>query len=739
MSSIPKGTLRNGVRRIIAVAIGCWLVMIAGVVMAQDASNPTSPVPNPATEAAQPATPPSIEPVPANAPSPASKATSADAAGGAKGASDGAADGLGVASRRDEGSDDEEVDMGLPQQPWDYAPYRVQVWLAGDDPRVASSRLGASLREFLDRDFSSLWKLAIGDAPTAVAIAAARDMKSLDYETLTAADAVIAVKRNHPEAPRIRFASDVGTHVKETLSTQDRIAGVLGRAKGVGDPELGGATKTFKPISGDALALIESWKDPQAEALLIDRGTAKGLRDPDAKILSLPLGDMVTETIDKNDKLFIVHVESARLPWVISVVEIECLMRSFSSVHRVECNDPAFLAAAVGRAITEAFAPTVRIEDAGLKNAEGLVRGFGLITDEKSPGLVKVNDFFVPMIRKNDRNGDPIAIGPLDWAYLQAKELNGARVKMDFHAGKSGSLQGRQNKRTFRTATRVRPIGDATVIRLHAQRDPDSPLVGYEFYERAIDSKEMTFVGRADWDGRIRIEKGNFPLRLLYVKNGGAVLAKLPVIPGQSELEVADLIGDDQRLRAEAYIRGTQKAIIDLVAIRQLFAARIRKRLEQGKAAEARGLLDLLRNEPTYEKIADDMGRKLVQFEGRNPGEQARINQMFAQTREMLVKNINDQLIRDLEVAVVAGEAGKPIPSPESAAAAPPAAANNPAPANTPAPASAAPTTTPAAPAAAATAPPSTASSPPATAPAATEPLPPSSPATISSQTSGNP
>jgi hypothetical protein len=168
-----------------------------------------------------------------------------------------------------------------------------------------------------------------------------------------------------------------------------------------------------------------------------------------------------------------------------------------------------------------------------------------------------------------------------------------------------------------------------------------------------------------------------------------------------------------------------------LVAIRQLFAARIRKRLEQGKAAEARGLLDLLRNEPTYEKIADDMGRKLVQFEGRNPGEQARINQMFAQTREMLVKNINDQLIRDLEAAVVAGEAGKPIPTPESAAA-----ANSPAPANTPAPASTAPTTTPAA---AATPPPSTAPAPPASAPAATEPLPPSSPATISSQTSGNP
>jgi hypothetical protein len=166
----------------------------------------------------------------------------------------------------------------------------------------------------------------------------------------------------------------------------------------------------------------------------------------------------------------------------------------------------------------------------------------------------------------------------------------------------------------------------------------------------------MTFVGRTDWDGRIVIEKSDSPLRLMYVKNGGAVLARLPIVPGQSDLEVADLFGDDQRLRAEAYIRGTQNAIVDLVAIRQLLAARIRLRLEKGQLQEAKDLLEALRGEPSYEKIADDMGRKLLQLKGRNAAEQMKIDQMFAQTREMLVKNISPAIIRELEDAVLAAE-----------------------------------------------------------------------------------
>jgi len=623
---------------------------------AQDASDDGAPLAAPATPDAAPSPPetapapdptPTSDLTPAAAPAPSTPPAPTPAASPASGS---------------DSSDDSDDDQ-QPGQPWDFDPYRVQIWLAGNDPRASAALLAEPLREFLDRDFMSLWTLQISDAPVSVAVAAARDMSTLNYESITAADPVIAVKRDHPEAPRIRFATDVGTYLKRTYSTQDRIDAVLARAEASGRAGLGGAATTFEAITGDALMLASLWEDESTEALLINRGMAKRLTEPAAKILSLPLDNLATETIEHNDKLFIVHIESRRLPWIVSVVEVDCLMRSFSVVHRVELINPAHLATAVGRAVTAVFAPVIRIEDAGARNAVGLVRAHGLITDENSPAAVRVDDFFVPMVRKNDRNGDPVAIGPLDWAFLHVKEVDGARLQLDLHAGKSGGLQGRQNKRTFRTATRVRTLADSTIVRLHAKRNPNAPLIGYEFYEKAIDSTQMTFVGRADWDGRLRIEKTDFPLRLLYVKNGGAVLAKLPVIPGQSELEVADLLGDDQRLRAEAYIRGTQKAIVDLVAVRQLFSSRIRSRLEQGQVAEAKKLLEDLRAEPNYDKIADAMERKQTQFAGNTPAERAKIAQMFSQTRNMLVKNINEQIIRELEDLVFAAEKRGPAPA----------------------------------------------------------------------------
>ena len=72
---------------------------------------------------------------------------------------------------------------------------------------------------------------------------------------------------------------------------------------------------------------------------------------------------------------------------------------------------------------------------------------------------------------------------------------------------------------------------------------------------------------------------------------------------------------------------------------------------------EAKELLQALKDQPTYENIAADMGKKIVQIKGRNSVEQRKIDGLFALTREMLVKNINSKLLRDLEVDVAAAEA----------------------------------------------------------------------------------
>ena len=552
------------------------------------------------------------------------------------------------------------ADAAEPEPPWDFSPYRVLIWIVSDDPKVSADTLRSGLNRYLDRDFLSIWRTTIADAPPAVATAARRNMAGMSFESITASDPVIAVKKNHPDAIRIRVASNVAQYVSRVAATKGRLAEIKRLAESAGNPTLDGVGDRLESIEGDAIALHQLWSLPEEEGLLVSRGTALTLTEPEAKLIALPIGGFIFQMLDDYDKVFVVRIEQQVSPSRVSVVQYETLMRYFGAVTSRAVAGPGQLIKTIGLTVTESFSPTIRIENAGQKSASGLLRAGGLIVDEGSPAMIHVGDVLMPLTRKNDRNGKPILIGPLDWSYLLVKEVNGVRQEMDYHTGRPGGLQGRQNQRTFRIATKVRPRGDQTTIRLHARGNEDFPLIGYEIYERELESPKMTFVGRTDWNGRMNIQRTKDPLRLFYVKNGGAVLARLPVVPGLIETEVADLSGDDMRLQAEAYIRGVQNAIVDLVAIRQLFAARVRLRLEKGEMEEAEQLLSALREQPTNEKLANDMGKKETDFlrliGPKNASQYRKVENMFSTTRDMLSQHINPRIINELETDLLSAK-----------------------------------------------------------------------------------
>ncbi len=538
-------------------------------------------------------------------------------------------------------------------EPWDYSPYRVLIWLVSDDPGDGAVSLDQELRAYLDRDFAPIWRVTIADAPTAVRTAALRDLGSLTFDTMVASDPVLAVKRNHKDAVRIRIAANVAEYCKKVYGTPGLIEETKRRGAAAGDEGLAGVAAKLEAVEGDALSLRDRWAEEETEAVLVSRGMALTLTDPAAKIVAPPISQLISDAVDQYDKIFVVRINHGVVPHSVSVVEMETLMRFVGAVVTEHFVDGDGIATAVGRGLTRAFSPVVRIDEAGQSTAAGLVRAGGLILKENSPAGIAVNDVLQPMIRKDDRNGSPIMIGPMDWAYLVTEKVQGPQVEMGFYAGRIGGLQGRKNKRTFRIALKVTPVGEQTMIRLHAKGDVDEPLIGYELYQKELKSRSMTFVGRTDWNGRFLVNKTEDPMRLLYVKNGGAVLARLPVVPGLTPQETADLAGDDMRLHAEAYIRGVENAIVDLVAIRKLLAARVRLRLYKGQMKEAEDLVNLLRDEPTNEKLADDMGKKqsiyLKALGSRNANQKRKIDDMFKVTREMLSKMINPRDIRELE------------------------------------------------------------------------------------------
>lgn len=736
-------------------------------------------------------------------------------------------------------------------EPWDYSPYRILVWIISDNASVNTETLAAPLHEFLDRQFAAVWQVKFETAPAAVASVANRSLADLDYETISASDPVIAVKRTDPDAARMRSMGDLSEYVEKILCTSSRAADLKGRIVSSGDSSLEKVTSLLSSIDGDALTLKNLWAEESTEAMLISRGMALTLTKPEAKLITPPASGLVADSADQFDKIFIVNIEATSRPMRVGVVELDTLMQAFGPVVEGIATNQSSLVSTIGSSMIKAFAPVVRIDDAGQKSATGLLRAGGLILDKNSPATINPGDVLIPMVRKNDRNGKPIQIGPLTWAFLLAVEneissldvpadammqlgdkvisinemgVSNARsivstlresplkaiaieverggknvklelerdkfatlrplyygfvavdkgsgdkqqllvttvlkgspadgklevgdvivsvgkstgldakslrqlvismgqtppsveftvkrgeatqtvsiepselsdterrqssaIEMDFHAGLAGGLQGRNNSRTFRMAFKARPFFDNTMIRMHVRGAADEPLIGYEIYEKAMDSKDMTFLGRTDWNGRIWLEKTRDPLRLLYVKNGGAVLARLPIVPGQSEVEVADMTGDDMRLQAEAYIRGVQNAIVDLIAIRELLGARVRLRLKKGEMKEAEELLELLRAEPTNERIADDMGKKQTDYlkilGNGNANQRKMIDQMFTTTRELLSKHINPKMIRDLEDSFIAakkngGKLPEPPPEDDGTTVAKPTASKEPA------------------------------------------------------------
>jgi hypothetical protein len=181
------------------------------------------------------------------------------------------------------------------------------------------------------------------------------------------------------------------------------------------------------------------------------------------------------------------------------------------------------------------------------------------------------------------------------------------------------------------------------------------------------------------------------PLYLYYIKNGETLLARLPVITGYREQEKADLPDDRRRLQAEAFLKGLQGEVLDLVVRRKILDARIKKKIDEGKKDEAFALLDELKKVKNYEglssQIQNILRRATSTDQGPVPAPVAeRIDKMIDMTRVLMQQYLQTDIVRELEVKLLGGAA--PTSSPSDAAPAP-------APAAAPAPAPAAPAATP--------------------------------------------
>ena len=360
------------------------------------------------------------------------------------------------------------------------------------------------------------------------------------------------------------------------------------------------------------------------------------------------------------DKLILLSVDLRSGSFQVRARELDCRTRAWQRTFTKTVRQPRAVCRAAFEVVAAAFTPLARVEQARGEEATLLLRAGGLVHETGSPASVPDAAVMQPIVRRNDRLGNPLpgGIEPVAWTLLSVVGHDRATLQCRVHSGFRNPLGARGSRRSERLALLIRPSAEPTLLHLRIRGDEPQPAVGYEIFGRQGDDEQSTFLGRTDFLGRLPIEPAGEPLRVLYVKNGRHLLARLPMVPGHRARLTADLPDDRRRVATEGRITGLEEQLVDLVARRNVLAMRVRNRIKEGKSDEAAKLLGQLRSLDTrsqFEQMVLQGQRSISVTDDR---QRQSLDKSFADTRRLAVRYLSAKLIDDLQVELATARSG---------------------------------------------------------------------------------
>lgn len=402
--------------------------------------------------------------------------------------------------------------------------------------------------------------------------------------------------------------------------------------------------------------------------------------EPAPQMLSLAaVGGLGSVSIDKlppetlkADKVMIVRLDWSYGGYVVEARELDLHTRLWGTAIRTIVGQPARLSDAALDAMFAAFAPLARVE--GVKDSQVSLRLRGGQIPPRDLGLTFVapHTIFRPVVRFNDRDGEILADKPptpINWTYLRADTVDAGVVTCQIFTGLRSPLTARRRGRTEQLALAVHPPDAPTELVLSSRTDSSRRLFGYEVVGYDPSGKESAVLGQTDRDGKLTVLPAPFGLRVLVIKSGGELLARLPLVPGVEPVALASVSDDDQRLAVEGYITGLQEEVVDLVARRGTLMARIRAHIAADRLKEAGELLVELRQLATRDDLDIVLSEQRKQYFSGDASIRRKIDKLFDDTRQVLMRNLDPKQIEEVKAEV--DQAARAAPAAASAGTAP--------------------------------------------------------------------
>lgn len=353
------------------------------------------------------------------------------------------------------------------------------------------------------------------------------------------------------------------------------------------------------------------------------------------------------------DKRMLVLVRRRGPAWQFVAREYDVYLQQWGTAAVEQTSQPERLRSALFDAVARAFCPLGTVETAEDRTVGIRLRGGDLGQRDPELRFVQRGDALQPYLRHTNRAGELQQIQPIVWTCLAVSETDGSLATCEMFSGLRSPLSGRRRGRVEPIVMLVRPPQRPTTIVLRSRTQSQRPLGGYPVFAYSLDSGPAAYLGQSDRHGRLLVPPVREALRILVVKSGEELLARLPIIPGLTDVAYADVAPDETRLIVEGFIVGLQEELVDTVARRVGLIGRIRKKLEEGDVATARQLLDELRDLPSNEDFLARLRQQEQRALSDDPVVQKKVAKLLQDTQQAVARFLSPQDIELVEADIV--------------------------------------------------------------------------------------
>ncbi len=447
----------------------------------------------------------------------------------------------------------------LGQSVWEYSPYRVKFWLSVS-PTLALSpeseqEIHKKIGEFSEVNFGPTWETEVEATPDALFGSVLYRLDEFTVEQLLSRELLLIVGKSEEakkaflemNPPIPKPPTDPGKPLKaptkaEADAMQDLEArnaslqsvrtldSAIERIKRIAIQPL-----LFNAMQRDILPFLETkqWSDfggivqpfsgtlEQLQSELASGETVAALiqkMDLDkfkkvARQIPARLPWQPEALLRDHDKVFLASVDKAGESIRIQVKELDSFVRRMGDIASTTVVSKEEIPRAIAELAAEAFSPIVRIEETDLKTAVLRVKAAGLLTTKEYPIRVSPGDVLLPIVRRDDSNGNPTLLQAIPFTFVAVTERIDSVSKLygAIFTASRGSLSSAKNRRTQRVGLKIKPNHPASELRLGIKSQPGVPFVGAEVYRRTPGSDDLELVGRTDWRGVVPIGIQNLP------------------------------------------------------------------------------------------------------------------------------------------------------------------------------------------------------------------------------------